>query len=55
MVSLVQDLVISEFHGKRFVFALHLDGTLRVWDLACNSRVFSHTMGTTTMAGNFYP
>ncbi|KAF7804423.1 nuclear pore complex protein NUP160 isoform X1 [Senna tora] len=49
-VSPVQDLVILEFHGKRFVFVLHLDGTLRVWDLVFNSRVFTHTMGTSTMA-----
>ncbi|KAK4272851.1 hypothetical protein QN277_021350 [Acacia crassicarpa] len=51
MVSLVQDMVIYELHGQRFLFVLHFDGSLRVWDLACNSRVFSHTMGTTTMTG----
>ncbi|XP_028775188.1 nuclear pore complex protein NUP160 [Neltuma alba] len=51
MVSLVQDMVIYELHGKRFLFVLHLDGSVRVWDLSCNSRVFSHTMGTTTMTG----
>ncbi|XP_054791802.1 nuclear pore complex protein NUP160-like isoform X2 [Prosopis cineraria] len=51
MVSLVQDMVMYELHGKRFLFVLHLDGLLRVWDLACNSRVFSHTLGTTTMTG----
>lgn len=43
MVSSVQDLVILEFHGKRFLFVLHSDGTLRVWDLAFNGRVFSST------------
>lgn len=43
-VGTVQDMVISELYGKRFVFVLHLDGTLRIWDLASHSRVFNHTM-----------
>ncbi|WVY98722.1 hypothetical protein V8G54_030873 [Vigna mungo] len=51
MVGTVQELVILELHEKKFVFVLHLDGTLRIWDLASHSRVFSHNMGTTTMAG----
>lgn len=54
MVGTVQDLVISELHGKKFVFTLHLDGTLRVWDLASHSRVFSHNMGVMTLAGIVY-
>lgn len=52
-MSLVQNMVIHEIHGKRFLFVLHLDGSLRVWDLACNYKVFSHMMGTTTTTGNF--
>ncbi|KAI4300319.1 hypothetical protein L6164_033710 [Bauhinia variegata] len=51
MVSSVQDLVISELHGTKLVFVLHLDGTIRVWDLASSSRVFSHTLGIAEMAG----
>lgn len=54
MVGTVQDLIISELHGKKFVFVLHLDGTLRIWDLASHSKVFSHNMGTMTMAGIVY-
>lgn len=54
MVGTVQDLVISELHGKKYVFALHLDGTLRVWDLASHSRVFSHNMGGMTVTGIIY-
>ncbi|QCE06004.1 nuclear pore complex protein NUP160 [Vigna unguiculata] len=51
MVGTVQELVILELHDKKFVFVLHLDGTLRIWDLASHSRVFSHNMGTMTMTG----
>ncbi|XP_058763135.1 nuclear pore complex protein NUP160-like isoform X2 [Vicia villosa] len=51
MVGTVQDLVISELYERKFVFALHLDGTLRIWDLASLSRVFSHNMGGMTMTG----
>jgi hypothetical protein len=54
MVGTVQDLVISELYGKKFVFALHLDGTLRIWDLVSHSRVFSHNMGVMLMAGTVY-
>lgn len=54
MVGTVQDLVISELYGKKFVFALHLDGTLRIWDLASLSRVFSHNMCVMTMTGIVY-
>lgn len=54
MVGTVQDLVISELYGKKFVFAFHLDGTLRIWDLASLSRVFSHNMGVMTMTGIVY-
>lgn len=52
MVGAVQDMVISEIHGKQLLFVLHLDGILRVWDLSCNSKVFSHTMNVPTVAGN---
>ena len=51
MVGTVQELAILELHEKKFVFVLHLDGTLRIWDLASHSRVFSNNMGTMAMAG----
>lgn len=54
MVGTVQDLVISELYERKFVFALHLDGTLRIWDLASLGRVFSHNMGGMTMTGIVY-
>ncbi|XP_057434372.1 nuclear pore complex protein NUP160-like [Lotus japonicus] len=51
MVASAQDLVICELHEKKFLFVLHLDGTLRIWDLASHARVFTHNMGVMTMAG----
>jgi len=54
MVGTVQELVILELHEKKFLFVLHLDGTLRIWDLASRSRVFSHNMGIMTMTGIGY-
>ncbi|KAK7345518.1 hypothetical protein VNO77_16122 [Canavalia gladiata] len=51
MVGTVQELVILELQEKKFVFVLHLDGTLRIWDLFSHSRVFSHNMGVTTSTG----
>lgn len=51
MVGAVQDMVISEVHGSKLVFVLHLDGILRVWDISSHSRIFSHTMSTPTLAG----
>ncbi|KAK7355535.1 hypothetical protein VNO80_14793 [Phaseolus coccineus] len=51
MVGTVQEMVILELHEKKFVFVLHLDGTLRIWDLASRSRVFSHNMGIMTLTG----
>ena len=55
MVGAVQEMVISELYGKRFVFVLHLDGTLRIWDLASHSRVFSHTMAGIYYLSNLIP
>ncbi|KAL1369522.1 nuclear pore complex protein NUP160-like isoform X2 [Arachis hypogaea] len=59
MVGAVQDMEISELHGKRFVFVLHSDGTLRIWDLSSHSRVFNHTVTGATFrrlwVGQFDP
>ncbi|RYR42511.1 hypothetical protein Ahy_A08g038982 isoform C [Arachis hypogaea] len=58
-VAAVQDMEISVLHGKRFVFVLHSDGTLRIWDLSSHSRVFSHTVTGATFrrlwVGQFDP
>lgn len=48
-VAAVQDLMIAEVHGRKLVFVLHSDGTLRVWDLLSGTRILSHTF-----AGKFY-
>lgn len=42
-VAAVQDLMIAEVHGRKLVFVLHFDGTLRVWDLLSGTRILSHT------------
>ncbi|KAK7815662.1 nuclear pore complex protein nup160 [Quercus suber] len=53
IVGPVQDLVIYEVHGKQFLFVLHSDGILRVWDSTSHSRIFSHSMSIPELAGNF--
>ncbi|KAK1571816.1 hypothetical protein Q3G72_023439 [Acer saccharum] len=51
MAGAVKDLVISEVHGKKLLFVLHSDLTLRVWDLSSRTRIFSHTMASPTLEG----
>ncbi|KAK4566003.1 hypothetical protein RGQ29_002278 [Quercus rubra] len=51
IVGPVQDLVIYEVHGKQFLFVLHSDGILRVWDSTSHSRIFSHSMSIPELAG----
>jgi len=41
----VKDLVVSDIHGKKIIFVLHSDGTLRIWDLHCRSKLFSQSLG----------
>lgn len=53
-VGAVQDLVLVEVHGKKLLFALHVDGSLRVWDLLSRIRILNHTISIPTMTGNFY-
>ncbi|XP_008457194.1 nuclear pore complex protein NUP160 isoform X3 [Cucumis melo] len=50
LAGAVQDMVISEVCGRQFLFVLHSDGNLRVWDLSCHSRVLNHSMNIATMA-----
>ncbi|XP_017979220.1 PREDICTED: nuclear pore complex protein NUP160 [Theobroma cacao] len=50
-VGAVQDLIITEMHGKEIVFVLHGDGILRAWDLSSHTRILSHSTaveGTTS-------
>ncbi|XAR49206.1 hypothetical protein NMG60_11032316 [Bertholletia excelsa] len=48
-VGAVQDLVVAEVYGKKIIFVLHFDGTLRVWDYLSRSRIFSNTIGIPTL------
>ncbi|PSS21659.1 Nuclear pore complex protein [Actinidia chinensis var. chinensis] len=50
-ISAVHDLVLSELHGKKLLFVLHSDGTLRVWDFMSRSRIFINTTSIQTLAG----
>ncbi|POO04174.1 Guanine nucleotide-binding protein, beta subunit [Trema orientale] len=50
-VEAVQDLVVAKVYGKQLLFVLHSDGTLRVWDLSCRIKVFSHNMNHPMLAG----
>ncbi|XP_022928856.1 nuclear pore complex protein NUP160 [Cucurbita moschata] len=50
LAGAVHDMVISEVCGRQFLFVLHSDGVLRVWDLSCHSRVLNHSMNIATMA-----
>ncbi|XP_042506201.1 nuclear pore complex protein NUP160 [Macadamia integrifolia] len=48
----VQDLIISEVHGRKLLFVLHSDGSLRVWDLLSRVRLFNHTITIPTLTGD---
>ncbi|WOL19781.1 hypothetical protein Cni_G28583 [Canna indica] len=43
-VGAVQDMVISEVCKRKLLFVLHVDGFLRVWDLASHTKVFSYNI-----------
>ncbi|GMH23860.1 hypothetical protein Nepgr_025703 [Nepenthes gracilis] len=48
--GLVKDVAISDIHGTKVIFVLHVDGTLRAWDLLSRAKIFSHSVtipGTT--------
>lgn len=42
----VRSLVTRQFNGSFVLFALHEDGTLRVWDLLHRYRVLNHSLST---------
>ncbi|KNA07445.1 hypothetical protein SOVF_171860 isoform B [Spinacia oleracea] len=42
----VRDLVVSDIHGRKIVFVLHSDGSLRVWDLLRHGKLFSQSLSS---------
>lgn len=55
MVGPVQDMMILEMLGRNLVFVLHLDGTLKVWDLQGYNRVFNYDTATATATATGMP
>ncbi|KAF3790389.1 Nuclear pore complex protein [Nymphaea thermarum] len=53
--SSVWSLALSEVHGRKLVYVLHADGSMRVWDLNGRLKIFSHNLGLPEIAGNAFP
>ncbi|CAM8909130.1 unnamed protein product [Rhodiola kirilowii] len=53
MVGAIQDIMILEMLGRNLAFVLHMDGTLRVWDLQGYNRVLNYDTGIGMPAGKF--
>ncbi|KAL1222173.1 Nuclear pore complex protein [Cardamine amara subsp. amara] len=51
VVAAVQDLFISEVHGKTIICVLHADGALRIWDILTYSRVLCHSIAAKNLEG----
>ncbi|CAH2035197.1 unnamed protein product [Thlaspi arvense] len=51
VVAAVQDLFISEVHGRNFVCVLHADGALHVWDIVTYSRVLCQSIAAKNLEG----
>ncbi|MQL92399.1 hypothetical protein Taro_025019 [Colocasia esculenta] len=51
-VAMVKDLLISQVCGRKLIFALHLDGTLRVWDLMNHTKVLNHNTIVQELTGS---
>ncbi|CAN8290175.1 unnamed protein product [Cochlearia groenlandica] len=51
VVAAVQDLFIAEFCGKNYVFVLHADGALRVWDILTYNRVLCQSVAAKNLEG----
>ncbi|XP_031496549.1 nuclear pore complex protein NUP160 isoform X2 [Nymphaea colorata] len=49
--SSVWSLALSEVHGRKLVYVLHADGSMRVWDLNGRLKIFSHNLGLPEIAG----
>lgn len=48
-VGAVQDMVMTELHGRNLLFVLHSDGALRVWDLISRCRIFCSNLSIPTL------
>ncbi|KAF5180787.1 Nuclear pore complex protein [Thalictrum thalictroides] len=53
-VAPVQDIVIAELHGRKVIFVVHVDGSLRIWDLLSHTKLLSHTISSATSTGNLH-
>ncbi|XP_057530266.1 nuclear pore complex protein NUP160 isoform X4 [Amaranthus tricolor] len=42
----VSDLVVSDINGRKVVFVLHSDGTLRVWDVLRHGKLFGQSLSS---------
>ncbi|XP_024008157.1 nuclear pore complex protein NUP160 [Eutrema salsugineum] len=51
VIAAVQDLFISEVHGRKFIFVLHADGALRIWDILTYSRVLCQSIAAKNLEG----
>jgi nuclear pore complex protein Nup160 len=51
VVAAVQDLFISEVHGRNYLCVLHADGALRVWDILTYSRVLCQSIAAKNLEG----
>ncbi|XP_058086565.1 nuclear pore complex protein NUP160 isoform X2 [Magnolia sinica] len=54
IIGAVQGLIISEVHGRKLLFVLHVDGSLRVWDLRARTRLLTHNISLPESAGNLH-
>lgn len=52
VVAAVQDLFISEVHGRNFLCVLHADGELRLWDVLTYTRVLCQSIAAKNLVGN---
>ncbi|CAN6466089.1 unnamed protein product [Victoria cruziana] len=49
--SSVWSLALSEVHGRKLLYVLHADGSMRVWDLNGRLKIFSQNLGLAEIAG----
>ncbi|CAA7046484.1 unnamed protein product [Microthlaspi erraticum] len=51
VVAAVQDLFISEVHGRNLICVLHADGELRLWDVLTYTRVLCQSIAAKNLDG----
>lgn len=51
-VAGVQDMAICEVCERKLLFVLHVDGFLRMWDLASHTKLASHNTFSHELEGN---